>query len=640
MNVDGTTLVVLLLLVAASVALLVAFDRRRAAEPQQPADPSADRPPIQRTHRVRDVLVVAVWFGLATGVLHLLLAFVNRFGRDHFLMVGPQMLWMAPLSYVLIFAGLGGVLAVVAVISPRLVPLRFFVAGFAWVGLFALLLPFSQLHGLAAAALAAGVASQVARIMTRRAAHWLAIVGKSVLPVAGVIVLLALGLSGWRAAAEPLALRRLPVATAGSPNVLLLVLDTVRAANLSLYGYGRPTTPELARWAEEGTTFDLAFSTAPWTLKSHATMFTGLYPSQIGGDFEQPVRTDAPMLAEIFRDRGYVTGGFVANLLYASRESGLSRGFIRYDDYHASVRQVLLHSWIAHTPLFRGLIHSRSPADVIETLRHPGLRFESNGFNNRTYERRSAQEINAAFLDWQAAAGGRSFFAFLNYFDAHEPYRAPALIAARFALAEQSWMGTYDGAIAGIDQEIGRLLDELRRRGVLDNTIIIITSDHGEQFGEHGLTGHANSLYLSLLHVPLLIRYPARVAGHTRVAAPVTLRDLAATVIDLAGLSRQVRLPGTSFAATTGDAGSARDGSAMVAEVERAIRPEPNTPVRFGPMRSLLDERFHYIRRGDGFEELFDYRADPSELRNLGATAEGQREIVRLRARLASLSVR
>jgi arylsulfatase A-like enzyme len=338
------------------------------------------------------------------------------------------------------------------------------------------------------------------------------------------------------------------------------------------------------------------------------------------------------MLAEIFRDRGYVTGGFVANLPYTSYESGLTRGFVRYDDYRVAPKQAVMHSWIAHTPLFLGIVKSRSVTDLVETLKHPDLNFEPDDFNERTYARKTAGEVNQEFLDWQAANAERPFFAFLNYFDAHVPYRPSPEFVGRFASPKRVNVGLYDGAIASIDHEVGRLFSELNTRGVLDKTIVIITSDHGEQFGEHGLRLHANSLYLPLLHVPLMVRYPARGTKGTRVDTPVTLRDLASTVIDLANLTGETSIPGSSLARLWDGSEDARPASEIVAEVEDVIRPSPDWPVSYGPMQSAFDDRFHYIRRGDGLEELYDYHADHAETQNLAATSEGQSALIRLRS--------
>jgi arylsulfatase A-like enzyme len=627
MNVDSATLIILIVFVAALIGLVFAVDRRWGRAPA-----ALQAATLARATSPGDVLTIAIWFGLVTAVLHLALAFVNRYVRDHFLMVSPQIVWLAPLSYVLIFTAFGVVLAAVAMVRPRVAPFVFTAGVFAWLGLFAMLLPFHQLHQVAAALLSAGVAVQIARAMARHQDRWLLTMRKTGLLIAVAVSALAVGMAGWRTATERVAMAGLPAPRPTTPNVLLVVLDTVRAASMSLYGYDRDTTPELKRWAADSATFDWAFSTAPWTLKSHATMFTGLYPNQFVGDFRRPVSTPAPMLAEIFRNRGHVTGGFVANFPYTSYESGLTRGFVHYDDYRVTPRQAVLHSWMAHTPLFRGIVGSRSVSDLVTTLRRPSLDFEPDDFNDRTYARRSATDISTAFLDWQAAHSDRPFFAFLNFFDAHIPYRPSPAFGAKFALEKRRNLGLYDGAIATIDYEIGRMLEELRRRGILDHTIVIVTSDHGELFGEHGLRGHANSLYLPLLHVPLVIRYPARVTQGVRVDTPVSLRDLAATVIDLAGLSSELNLPGTSLVRLDGD----DEGSPVLAEVEGLIRPLPDWPVFYGPMHSIVNRQFHYIRRGDGQEDLFAYRTDPAEAQNLAPTPHGQRELGRLRAQLAS----
>ena len=628
MNVDSVTLVILLAIVAALVGAAFVTDRKWARTSEETAE---HRTGNALRGQLAELFMVAVWFGLLTASIHLSLAFINRFVRNHFLMVGPQIVWLAPVSYVLFFLGFGSVLAVLSFVSPRLAALQVTATVFAWLGLFALLLPFHQLQQLAAAVLAAGVAVQVGRLMARHPAKWMAVMRAMPAPICGSLAVLAVATTAWRVAAESLDLRQLAPPRTSAPNVLLVVMDTVRAANLSLSGYSRPTTPELEKLAADGAAFDWAFSTAPWTLKSHASMFTGRYPDQIVGDFERPVDGEAPMLAELFRDRGYVTGGFVANLPYTSRESGLARGFVHYDDYRVSPRQAVMHAWPAHTPLFRGLANSRRIGDVLDTLRHPSLDFEPDTFNDRTYERKAAGAVNAAFLEWQTAHRDRPFFAFLNYFDAHIVYQAPPEFAARFRLPGRGNVGRYDAAIAYIDHEIGVMLDELRRRGVLDNTIVIITSDHGEQFGEHGLRLHGNSLYLPLLHVPLVIRYPPRVPQGTRVNSPVSLRDLAATVLDLAAVTPAARAPGFSLASQWERTATGR-GSPIMAELDGVIRPTPDWPAFFGPMRSVIDSRFHYIRRGDGVEELYKYREDSAEARDISKEPEGQMELSRLRA--------
>jgi arylsulfatase A-like enzyme len=218
------------------------------------------------------------------------------------------------------------------------------------------------------------------------------------------------------------------------------------------------------------------------------------------------------------------------------------------------------------------------------------------------------------FLGWEREHGQRPFFAFLNFYDAHLPYDPPGDWSRRFATKPND-LDRYDGAIAYMDQEVGLILAELQRRGILDHTIVVITSDHGEGFGEHGLYGHGNSLYRPELHVPLVIRYPGHVPANQRVASAVSLRDLGATLFDLTGLKISSSIGGSSLAGSWTGATSSQ--SAVVAEVSAGINTEPNAPVSRGAMRSLIDSATHYIRNGDGVEELYSYRDDPGELRDI-----------------------
>ena len=335
------------------------------------------------------------------------------------------------------------------------------------------------------------------------------------------------------------------------------------------------------------------------------------------------------MLADEFRKRGYVTGGFVANLLYTSMESGLADGFLHYDDYRLSARQLFLHSWITHSPIVRDLGNSRSARGVWTAITSAGLEPNFNQFNARTYGRRTAEMVTSAFLDWQAEQR-RPFFVFLNYFDAHAPFRSPPEFQKRFALPGGDGRGLYDGAIGYIDSQLDRLIAELRNRQLLDNTIVVITSDHGEQFKEHGLDEHANSLYTQVLHVPLLVRYPPLVPQGVRVSNVVTLRDLPATLAQLADLAGG-QFPGKSLAGYWSAGQMRPEGSAPLAELSNVIRPDPGSPASLGPMRSAFDDEFHYIVRGDGSEELFAYRDDRAEVSDLKATDVGRQRLPLLR---------
>ena len=539
------------------------------------------------------------------------------------------LVWRTPWGYLLVFAPLALGLAVVSALLPRGVPLRLTVTLWLTLVLWGLVLRVTQVHGLAwlVLALAAGLqlGGPIARRprAARRALRW------------GGATLLGLALAArpvfeWRqAGGERAAIAALPPATAGAPNVLLIIWDTARAASLSLYGAPFNTTPVLDSLARHGATFDEAYATSSWTLPSHASMFTGAYASETATDFAAALPPGRPTLAEVLRARGYVTGGFTANLMATRAESGLSRGFIRYDDFVPSLREVL-HS----TPYTQAdigvvvleLLYERRYGRLWTELKRAS--FETN-FTVNSHEVRRTPHVAAAFQAWRASLPpGRPYFAFLNFFDAHDPYRPPPEDVAAVGDTARTALARYHGSLHYVDRHMGTMLRELAREGGLDNTIVIVTSDHGEQFGEHGLTLHGNSLYRQAVHVPLVVVYPPRVPAGVRVAAPVTLRDLPATVLDLAGISSAASgLGGVSLAATLGATPpdrAAREAptSVVLSELTQHYRRSPTLRNRNGPMQAVVADSLHVIRDGDDGLEAFNIVTDGEELVNL---AEGAR---------------
>jgi arylsulfatase A-like enzyme len=265
--------------------------------------------------------------------------------------------------------------------------------------------------------------------------------------------------------------------------------------------------------------------------------------------------------------------------------------------------------------------------------------------------RRTAEDVNGDFLDWLDDRANRPFFAFLNYFDAHSPYETHAPFDTMFSRSSprywlmrgwqrsyteaerQEFIDAYDSAIAYLDHQIGRLLTELDRRGVLDSTLLVIVSDHGESLGENGILIHANSLYMPQLRVPLAIRMPGDVPAGRRVDSPVSLRDLPATVLDLVGLD--VDLPGRSLRTLwePGGAGPV-DAEGVFSELTYNRFAHPDDPIQLGLMRSIVRGGWHYIRNGDGSEELYDFRLDPDETLDLAAGEEGRAALNALRGAL------
>ncbi len=298
-------------------------------------------------------------------------------------------------------------------------------------------------------------------------------------------------------------------------NVLLIVLDTVRAKSMSLYGYTKATTPELEKISSRGTLFRTAISPSSWTLPAHASMFTGQWPHRLSTHFLYPLDKTYPVLAEVMKAQGYATAGFAANTVYCSRELGLSRGFEHYEDYRLTLGQMVLSE-----ALTRKLVNE---THLFETL----ATYENFG-------RKNAEMVNHDFLKWLGKQNNdRPFFAFVNYFDAHAPYLLPPEIEKKYGLKRPYGHikeGTalnpppelsnelnliYDGTIEYLDQQIASLFESLDKLGYLENTLVIITSDHGEAFGEHGMLTHANSLYLEHIQVPFFIFFPKMVPmGH------------------------------------------------------------------------------------------------------------------------------
>jgi arylsulfatase A-like enzyme len=545
------------------------------------------------------LLVVTVWFAMLTGLSEVSILADKKFLLREFIFLSPHVVWMAPVVNLFIFAVPALILFLVVWRSSRPVSLRNVAFIFAFLGFLSLLLMITWFHRYAALVLAVGLALQTARLVGAHSDGFYSLVRRTTGWMVTLVVGLTVGVFGWQELAERRAVARLVPASPPTSNILLIILDTVRAQSLSLHGYARPTTPQLDRLAENGVMFERALSTSPWTLPSHASMFTGRFPNELFTEFQQPLDSTYPTLAEVFSRRGFLTAGFSANLGYGSYETGLNRGFIHYEDYPITLGQTLMSS-----SLYRTITNSNNLVRVV----------------GATPNRKSAEEINGDFLSWLSHKDERPFFAFLNYFDAHMPYRPPESFDPKFGPRETQ-LDAYESCIAYLDGQIGLLVDELNNRGLLENTLVIITSDHGEQFGEHNLFGHGNSVYLSVLHVPLLIIFPSRVPAGKKVREMVTLRDIPATVVDLVKLN-DAHFPGTSLARYWNAAKKTSDaGHSLLLSEERN-------------MKSLVVDRYHYIVNRHGREELYDIESDPAEQHNFADTEEGRRVCERLRTTL------
>lgn len=398
------------------------------------------------------------------------------------------------------------------------------------------------------------------------------------------------------------------------PNVLLIVLDTVRADRLGSYGYERARTPNLDAFAAQGVVFEDCMSSSCWTLPSHATLFTGVMPVAHGATQETLELDDAlPTLAELMSRAGYNVYGASANAV-VSPDNGLDRGFGHFEElYRPDVEA-------------NHRVRGRHPHDV-------------------AFERW-----------WMSRESDKPFFAFMNYIEAHAPYRPPepflsAALDSRWSVTEgieagrtkisehyllesghpsellQQLSALYDGEIAFLDWSFGKLIERLVAMEELENTVVIVTSDHGEQFGEHNLVGHSFALYEPLIHVPLLVRFPqARDAGERRTD-PVHLADVFHSILGIAGVEPPPLRQGQAVFG-----GPVEPTRARVAEYyyprqmlssfgeETVLEHLERFAPRMCRLRALRRGSDKLVWSSDGNHEFYALDVDPQELNDLSET--------------------
>jgi arylsulfatase A-like enzyme len=424
------------------------------------------------------------------------------------------------------------------------------------------------------------------------------------------------------------------------PNVLWIVWDTVRADHLGLYGYERETTPNLERWAAGARVFEDCLSTAGYTLPSHGSMFTGLLPSEHCAHNDHPRLDDRyPTIAELLRSVGYRTYMYSANP-HISSAGNLAQGFDRAD-----------HPWSPH---FRErakrivrdkLSDEDTSSELGATFRRAAPGSDRMSIWNIKATGELAEEAILAWLDSEDAR--RPFFVFANYMEAHRPLIPPRRYRERMLSPEQversyrvnrSWMptweytfglrdyddeeieltrATYDAALAELDELFGHLIETLQERGHLDDTVVILTSDHGEHLGEQHMLDHQHSVYQPLLRVPLIVHYPPRFAPG-REATPVANFDVFPTLLELIGIDPPIGLrsratsllsPSSERPRYAEDPAAARVSIATV----KLSHPDWDPAPWQRRLRTLVEDDHKLIWGSDGRRELFDLSADPLE---------------------------
>lgn len=598
-------------------------------------------------------LLIAGWIGLLTALTEIGLLSYRRYVAGRMIFVGPHYFWTILVVDILTALLIAGSLIAGARLLRREIAPSTIVTATSLLGFLLILEYFEQVHLVARLLLAAGLAVQLGRLHAARprilgglvesVLGWStllrstdddklpALTRRDLLISTGATVILV-GTGG--ATASRLitgGTRARAAARPGRPNVLFIVLDTARARSFSLYGRARRTSPMLDRLAEESIVYRAAIAPAPWTLPSHASMFTGRAPGELSTSYANPLDGRFPTLAERLGEAGYQCAGFVANLIYCAREFGLARGFDHYEDYPLTAGQMLLDSALGRA--YQDASRLRQVLGQHELLNRIG-----------------AAEITDSFLAWHRQRGDRPYFAFLNYYDPHAPYLPPDDFAFRFADARPSrqlqtgagytadevasLLAAYEAAIAYTDYELGRLLRSLAESGELEQTLVVIVGDHGEEFAEHGVMGHGHSLYLPTVRVPLVVRLPGGRLGGTTVDTIVSTTDLATTVLEVVD-GGGAELPGTSLIPDgTRNGAPALAPRSVTTEVEQWQGPG-NYPSAVGDMRAIFYQRMNYIvNLGSGQEELYDLREDWEQQVDLVRSASARVPLRELRDRL------
>ena len=423
------------------------------------------------------------------------------------------------------------------------------------------------------------------------------------------------------------------------PNIVWIVWDTVRADHLSLYGYEKQTTPNLDKWAAKARVYDNCVSITSTTVPSHASMFTGLMPTEHGTDnVNSHLDNGLTTVAELLQQEGYRTYLFAANP-FISAALNFDQGF-----------DVAEQPW---TPKFReqALAIVKNKIDPRDRSSELPAKLKS-GIATGWMLKACGQLAQRGVEEWlDSSDDGQPFFIFLNYMEAHRPYIPPEEYRRRMMTPQEvaksyqidrSWVpmwaytfglhdytteelnitaATYDATLAELDELLRDLLAWLESNGHLGNTVVILTADHGEHLGEHHLLDHQYSLYQPLLRVPLVIQYPKQFAPG-RDSRPVMNLDLFTTVLDLTGIV----LPGSSGGRSV----------SLLAPPEERIRiaeyptapPTPYAAIREAypgwdsspwdrSLQAIFDGRYKYIRASDDRDELYDLTKDPRELMNL-----------------------
>ena len=353
------------------------------------------------------------------------------------------------------------------------------------------------------------------------------------------------------------------------PNVVLITLDTTRADHLPVYGYKEVSTPNLDSLAKDGILFRQCTSSSPLTLPAHSTIMTGTYPTYHGVRINGNTALAAQQhtLAEAFAEKGYQTGAFVAAFVLDGRW-GLNQGFQHYDDHFDLMKYKNLDLGVVQRP---------------------------------------ANEVVDAALAWLQGKKNEPFFTWVHLYDPHVPYAPPEPYRSQYA--SRGMKGLYDGEIAFMDVQIGRLIQWLNESGLRKNTVIAVIGDHGEGLGDHGEMTHGYFIYDYAVHVPFILSTPDEQLNGLEISAQVRTLDLYPTLLQASNISIPKEVHGSSLWPLIKKRGS---GSHLYAYSESMV---PSMQYGWSPLLSLRTTEYKYIDAPR--PEFYDLKDDPREETNL-----------------------
>jgi arylsulfatase A-like enzyme len=600
--------------------------------------------------RFRSLFFIALCFGILSGLIEgcglILFQRLNWQGWGAMLHVSAPIVWVSPLVDVTLFVALASLIGVIAKLLRRLpgfavlIFLLSFLAAYDWLTLTARLYRWSCLL------LALGIASVFTRWGVRNQACVVKF-SRRTLPLLITILFALFVLVEWSPRwKEQRATRALPSPAPDSPNVVVVVIDTLRADHVHAYGYSRETTPSLDELASQGVLFENAISPTPWSLPSHASLLTGRYqfehgiedipPMSIRG-LMQPPMNGFTTIGEVLEKHGYRTAAFSANRVNFTADLGFRRGFLHFEDYFQNPSDAFIRTLYGRE-FSRIYLNRTEHSKIKRLLRWLGF----NSLLDKSDEgsirqigalgvQKRADAVNQELLNWidKGHRRARPFFGFLNYIDVHHPYGGPTWF-------DKPWKGNdavdqYDSGIRYADECLGRLREELRKRGLDRNTLLVITSDHGESLGEHNIAFHGESLYREQVRAPLVFWFPTRIPSGVRIPALVSNASIAATLVSVLNLPREndFRQPPIDDLWKGSRVNSTDSVVSEVAQLYPAsdedIASQKVVPVSMdGPMKSLITADWQLITHAKFGSQLFRYATDPGETRDLFHSPESQ----------------